>query len=64
MHNKVIQMAHNKGHFSVKRTEENIKNDYYIPKLREKIGRFISNCIHCILANKKESKQEGFLNPF
>jgi len=63
MHNKVIQMAHNKGHFSVKRTEENIKNDYYIPKLREKIGRFISNCIHCILANKKEGKQEGFLNP-
>jgi len=63
MHNEVIQMAHNKGHFSVKCTEENQKNDYYIPKLREKIERFISNCVYCILANKKEGKQEGFLNP-
>jgi len=34
MYYEVIQMAHNKGHFSVKRTEENLKNDYYIPKLR------------------------------
>jgi len=33
MHNEVIQMAHNKGHFSVKRNEQNLKNDYYIPKL-------------------------------
>ena len=63
MYNEVIQMAHNRGHFSVKRTEENLKNDYYIPHLKEKIEKVISNCIHCILANKKEGKQEGFLNP-
>jgi len=63
MHNEVIQMARNKGHFSVKRTEPNLRNDYYNPKLRKKIERFISKCVHGILTNRKEGKQEGFLNP-
>jgi len=45
MHNEVIQMAHDKSHFSVKRTEPNLRNDHYIPKLRKKIERFISKCV-------------------
>jgi len=63
MQNEIIQMAHSGGHFSVKRTEENIKQEFYIPMLTKKTERVITNCVPCILGNKKTGKQEGFLNP-
>lgn len=59
MQNKIIQMAHSKGYFSVKRTEEAIKQEFYIPMLTKKTENAIVNCIPCILGNKKA----GFLNP-
>ncbi|GFV44307.1 hypothetical protein TNCV_4129751 [Trichonephila clavipes] len=58
-----IKNAHDKGHFSVKRTLEHIKNKYFIPQLQSKIEKYISNCVTCILKNKKSGKQEGFLHP-
>lgn len=63
MQTEVIRTAHERGHFATRRTEENIKRDYYIPNLTKKVVRMIVNCIACILANKKEGKQEGFLHP-
>lgn len=36
MQNEIIQMAHGKGHFAIKRTEEIIKQEYYVPKLTKK----------------------------
>lgn len=63
MQNEIIQMAHGKGHFSVKRTEDAIKQEFYIPALIKKIENVIANCVLCILGNKKTGKQEGFLNP-
>ncbi|GFS68983.1 transposon Tf2-6 polyprotein [Trichonephila clavipes] len=59
-----IKNAHDKGHFSVKRTLEHIKNNYFISQLQSKIKKkYISNCVTCILKNKKSGKQEGFLHP-
>lgn len=63
MQNEIIRMAHNKGHFSVKRTEDTIIQEFYIPNLTKKIENIIANCVPCILGNKKAGKQEGFLNP-
>lgn len=31
--------------------------------LKKKVKVFIANCITCILSNRKEGRQEGFLNP-
>ncbi|GFX78878.1 transposon Tf2-9 polyprotein [Trichonephila clavipes] len=62
MQHHFIKNAHDKGHFSVKRTLEHIKNKYFIPQLQSKIEKYISNCITCILKNKKSGKQEGFLH--
>lgn len=63
MHTQIIKEAHEKGHFSTRKTKELIANDYYIPKLDGKIQKFISNCIPCIIINKKRGKQEGELHP-
>ncbi|GFU24767.1 transposon Tf2-9 polyprotein [Trichonephila clavipes] len=62
MQHHFIKNAHHKGHFSVKRTLEHIKNKYFIPQLQSKIEKYISNCETCILKNKKSGKQEGFLH--
>ncbi|GFX54439.1 transposon Tf2-6 polyprotein [Trichonephila clavipes] len=63
MQHHFIKNAHDKGHFSVKRTLEHIKNKYFIPQLQSKIEKYISNCVTCILKNKESGKQEGFLHP-
>ncbi|GFW16498.1 hypothetical protein TNCV_2351221 [Trichonephila clavipes] len=63
MQHHFIKNAHDKGHFSVKRTLEHIKNKYFIPQLQSKIEKYIPNCVTCILKNKKSGKQEGFLHP-
>ncbi|GFY65757.1 transposon Tf2-11 polyprotein [Trichonephila inaurata madagascariensis] len=63
MQHHFIKNAHDKGHFSVKRTLEHIKNNYFIPQLQSKIEKYISNRVTCILKSKKSGKQEGFLHP-
>ena len=37
--------------------------EHYIPKLQEKLMRHISNCITCIITNRKQGMQEGELHP-
>ncbi|GBM54064.1 hypothetical protein AVEN_247679-1 [Araneus ventricosus] len=54
MQMSLIKSAHEKGHFSIKRTEDHLINEFYIPKLKQKIEKCISNCITCILASKKQ----------
>jgi len=51
-------MTHNKAHFSIKRTKEAIKQEFYIPKLTIKIEN-----ANCVFINKKTDKPEDFLNP-
>lgn len=63
MQNEIIQTAHQKGHFASKRTEQEIKRDYFIPDLKSKVDNFISNCVFCLVANNKQGKKEGFLHP-
>lgn len=45
MQNEIILMTHNRDHFSVKRIEETIKQEYYIPILSKKIENVIVNCV-------------------
>lgn len=59
---QVIQKAHERG-FAINKTETLVQNDYWIPGLRTKVEKVIRNCIPCILAERRQGKQEGFLNP-
>ncbi|KXJ78025.1 hypothetical protein RP20_CCG005792 [Aedes albopictus] len=60
---EVIRRAHDNGHFGVKKLEDIIKRDYYIPHLSAKIKRQIECCVKCILAERKRGKTEGLLSP-
>lgn len=59
---QVIRQAHARGHFAASKTEAIVKRDYWIANLREKTEKVVRNCIDCILAEKKQGRQEGFLN--
>ena len=56
MQSEIILMAHGRDYFSVKRTEEAVKQEYYIPMLSKKTENVIANCVSCILGNKKAGK--------
>ncbi|KAH0817262.1 hypothetical protein GEV33_005528 [Tenebrio molitor] len=63
MEEEIIKLAHENGHFSVRKTKELVQREYWISGLEEKIKKIVSNCVPCILAERKSGKQEGFLNP-
>lgn len=63
MQEEVIKSTHEKGHFSVKRTEDAVNEEFYIPDLKRKVERVLANCVRCILINRKVGKQEGLLHP-
>ncbi|GFS54394.1 transposon Tf2-11 polyprotein [Trichonephila clavipes] len=63
MEAELIKLFHENGHFSVGKTEEIVKQEFFIPNLTNVVKKAILNCVPCILANKKTGKKEGFLNP-
>lgn len=62
MRTQVIKQAHDQGHFSVAKTEALLRKEYFIPEARSKIEKVIRNYVACILAERKQGKQEGFLH--
>ncbi|GFX19872.1 transposon Tf2-6 polyprotein [Trichonephila clavipes] len=63
MQAELIKLIYENGHFSVGKTEEIVKQEFFIPNLSNVVKKVIVNCVPCILANKKTGKKEGFLNP-
>ena len=63
MQTDIIQNAHDRRHLAVLRTEELIKQNYFIPDLRRKVEKYITNSVPSILRNRKQEKQGGFLHP-
>ena len=59
---EVVKKAHEKGHFAAKRTEEELKQEFFIPEVQKLIEKVIRNCIRCLLVNRKTGRQEGFLH--
>lgn len=63
MQKDVIRSIHERGHLSARKVETMVKRDYFIEKLSSKVAEVVNNCVSCILANRKEGKKEGLLNP-
>ncbi|GFU90999.1 hypothetical protein TNCV_4923301 [Trichonephila clavipes] len=63
MQAELIKSIHENGQFSVGKTEEIVKLEFFIPNLTNDVKNLILNCVPCILVNKKTGKKEGFLNP-
>ncbi|GBM02982.1 Pro-Pol polyprotein [Araneus ventricosus] len=49
--------------FCINLLRKHLQDYYYIPKLRQKAEKIISNCAHCILINQKRGNKEGLLHP-
>lgn len=62
METEVIGNAHGNGHFGVRKIDEQIAQQFFIMNAKEKIIKYVGNCVHCILAERKQGKQEGFLH--
>ncbi|XP_033179142.1 uncharacterized protein K02A2.6-like [Bombus impatiens] len=63
MRTQVVRQAHERGYFGVAKTEAMVKKDFWFKGLREKVEHVVSNCLGCILAERKLGKQEGYVNP-
>lgn len=61
MEKEIITNVHENGHFSKIKMVHQIKQNYFIPHLENKVNKVIQNCVRCILFNKKQGKLEGFL---
>lgn len=62
MVDSLLRQTHGDVHVSSKKMEQQLRQDYHIPELSKKVTRLISNCVTCILANKKRGKGEGWLH--
>jgi len=63
MYHDIIRKVHENGHFGVKKMMEAIQEEYYIPRLKEKLEQYVGCCVPCVLAEKKKGKKEGMLRP-
>lgn len=59
---QIVKQAHERGHFSVAKTEAILLKDYWMPNIKAKVKKVVRNCVACILAERKQGKQEGYLN--
>lgn len=62
---RTVTMYHhdNAGHFAVERTLTNIGNNYWFPRMRKYVSRYISACLACAYNKAPSGRKEGFLHP-
>lgn len=63
MRRELVRNVHANGHFSAKKIEDIVMQDYYVPNLTKLAVEVVSCCVPCILATRKRGKKEGCLNP-
>lgn len=49
----IIKTVREKSHYAVKQTENNLENEFYIPKVKQKIEKCIENCVPCTFVNRR-----------
>ena len=60
---EIIKDCHEQGHFGVRKTQELLEREFWMPKMKPKIQSVLACCVTCILATRKGGKAEGFLHP-
>ncbi|XP_073942510.1 cactin, spliceosome C complex subunit [Choristoneura fumiferana] len=51
------------GHFSIDKTLEKIKQDFWFPKMRRFITKYVRSCIECAYSKEPSGPKEGLLHP-
>lgn len=61
---QIIKANHDDvGHFAVDKTVERIGAQYWFPKLRKTVAKYIKNCLNCIYYKAVSGKKPGLLHP-
>lgn len=60
----IIKTVHeSNGHFKSDKLETQLKRDYDISHLKDKIDKVLNNCMACLVADRKRGKIYGILHP-
>lgn len=63
MENNVIRTCHDDfGHVGLRKVIENINKIYWFLDMREKVKKYINNCLKCIAFSPHSGKPEGYLH--
>ncbi|CAH2108926.1 unnamed protein product [Euphydryas editha] len=61
---RVCQLNHDEtGHFSFEKTIEKINADYWFPKMKRFVKKYVDACINCAYNKEVAGKKTGYLNP-
>lgn len=61
---QIIRLNHDDvGHFAVDKTLERVKNNYWFPRMKKVITKYIKNCLNCIYYKNLHGKKPGVLFP-
>lgn len=51
------------GHFAFEKTLEKITSNYWFPKMRKFIKKYVDSCLECAYSKSSVNKKPGFLHP-
>jgi hypothetical protein len=61
---RICQLCHDEaGHFSIEKTIEKMKHDYWFPKLNRFVKKYVSSCMNCAYNKGTTAKPTGYLHP-
>lgn len=61
---QVVKQNHDDiGHFAFEKTFEKIKSNYWFPKMRKFIKKYVESCLECSYAKSRAGKKPGVLHP-
>lgn len=61
---RICQINHDEaGHFSLEKTLEKISADYWFPKMKRFIKKYVASCINCAYNKEMSGKKTGYLHP-
>lgn len=61
---RICQICHDEsGHFAFDKTFEKLSKEYWFPKMRRFIKKYVSACMNCAYNKKPVGKESGYLHP-
>lgn len=63
MRHQIVRTAHDDlGHFATEKTLQRLCKQYWFPRMRQYVDRYIACCIPCLYGKRNGGRQEGFLH--
>lgn len=61
---RICQLCHDEsGHFAFDKTFEKVGKEYWFPKMRRFIKKYVAACMNCAFNKKPAGKESGYLHP-